>query len=196
MLQDVLQFLSYEFPFGAMQTSSRMQSRHFVAWNIHTVIFPILWHLHNTQCWRFLLFLIFFTHMFISCFWYNTLYLPINFLAIVSICQGSLFSHFKNGPEYLTRETVRGFISLMRFLPFGFISRNLLVRRKYSFYFFFHLPLFDDARFQKSQVFVVLFLSKHLYTFLIYKFSFFHWFSLPNYVYYYLCESPGLFSVF
>ena len=36
---DVIHFLSLDFPFLIMSMSSRVQSRLFVSWNIHTVVF-------------------------------------------------------------------------------------------------------------------------------------------------------------
>ena len=46
----------------------------------------------------------------------------ISLLVLWSICLSSTLVHFKNGPEYLTRETAKVFISLTRLLSFVSIN--------------------------------------------------------------------------
>ena len=73
----------------------------------------------------------------------NALCMVISFRVLWSICLSSLQVHFKDDPEYLTRETAQVFIPLIRFLLYSFISSSFLVLLKYSFFIFSHLLLFD-----------------------------------------------------
>ena len=53
-----------------------------------------------------------------------------------SICLSSSLVHWKNGPEYQTRDTAHVFIPLIRFLLHSFVSCNFLVLLRYSFWIF------------------------------------------------------------
>ena len=83
----------------------------------------------------------------------KTLWIVIKSLVFWSIYLSSSLVHFKNGPDYLTKETVLVFFSLMRFLLQSLVSRSFLVHLKYSFYFFFHLHLFDGGPLPKFYFF-------------------------------------------
>ena len=52
------------------------------------------------------------------------LFFVFNFLVLWSICLISSFIHFKNGPEYLIRDTSKVFIPLMRFQLLSLVSRS------------------------------------------------------------------------
>ena len=62
----------------------------------------------------------------------KALCLAINFRVLCSLCQRFSIFHFKNSPEYLTRETAKLFIPLIRFLLQSLVSRFLVLLR-YSF---------------------------------------------------------------
>ena len=64
-----------------------------------------------------------------------------SFLVLWSICLSSSLVHFKNGSEYLTRGTARGFIHLMRCRLYSLVSSNFLVLLRYSFVISFLSPL-------------------------------------------------------
>ena len=57
----------------------------------------------------------------------------INFLVLCFICQSSTFVYFKNGPEYMLRETTHVFIPLMIFLPQSLVLRCFLFFEGISF---------------------------------------------------------------
>ena len=66
------------------------------------------------------------------------------------------FVYFKNGPEYLTKETDQIFIPLMRFLRQSLVSRRFFFNLMFPFlFFFFHLCLFGGICIQHSQVLVI-----------------------------------------
>ena len=60
----------------------------------------------------------------------------ISFLVLWSICLSSSLVYFKNGPEYLTRNTAQVFIPLIRSQFHSFVSSNFLVHLRYSFLIF------------------------------------------------------------
>ena len=94
---------------------------------------------------------------------YKALSIVINFYVFWAICLSFSLVYFKNGPNYLTRETTQLFIALMRFLLQALVSRSFLVRLSYFFlvFFFFHFYLFVDIRFQYHQIFVIFLFSIH-----------------------------------
>ena len=65
-----------------------------------------------------------------SSLWCMTLCIVISFLIPWSICLSSLV-HFKNGPEYLTREIAQVFIPFIRFLLYSLVSSSFLVPLKF-----------------------------------------------------------------
>ena len=75
-----------------------------------------------------------------------------SFHILLSICWSSSLVHFKNCPEYLTRETVQVFIHMMRFPLSSFIPSSFLVLLRYSFLIFlssshvwwYPLPIFSS----------------------------------------------------
>ena len=58
------------------------------------------------------------------------------FLVLWSISLSSSLVHFKNGPEYLTKETAQVFIRFIRLQLFSLISSNFLILLRYSFLIF------------------------------------------------------------
>ena len=70
--------------------------------------------------------------------------------------------HFKNGPEYLKRETAQVFIPLMRFLICSLVSSSFLIHLRYSFsifcWFFFCCCFFVVVSFFFFFFFVVFLL--------------------------------------
>ena len=70
----------------------------------------------------------------------HILCMVISFLVLWPIYLSSLV-HFKNGFEYLTRDTAQVSISLIRFLLHSFISSSFLVLLRYSFLIFLSSPL-------------------------------------------------------
>ena len=73
----------------------------------------------------------------------------ISFLVLWCICWSCSLVQYKNGPEYLTKETAPAFNSVMRFQSYSLVSSSFLWR--YSFFnFFFHLHFFYRVRFQYS----------------------------------------------
>ena len=89
-----------------------------------------------------------------------------NFLVFRSIC--SSLVHFNNDPDYFTRETIKVFIPLRKYLLRSFVSRNFLVR---LFLFFFLSSLFYCAHFQYFKVDVILLFSKVSSSILIWPIS-------------------------
>ena len=62
----------------------------------------------------------------------KSLCIVISFLVLLSNCLSSLVN-FKNGPEYLTRETAQVFIPRIRFLLYSFVQSSSTVLLRYSF---------------------------------------------------------------
>ena len=85
-------------------------------------------------------------------------------LVLCSICLSSSFVHFRNGPEYLTRNQV--LMHLIEFLQQSLVSWNFRVLLTFFFFLLYHLSLFDDVRFWDSKIFVIFF-SECSDTFLI-----------------------------
>ena len=65
----------------------------------------------------------------------------VSFLVFWLICLSSLLVIFKNAPEYLLRGTAMEIIPLIRFLLQSVVSRNFIVRLRYSFVIFLLFPL-------------------------------------------------------
>ena len=121
----------------------------------------------------------------------------------------SSLCHFKNGPEYLTRDTAQVFIPLIRFLQHSFVLSSFLILLRYSFlFFFFHLHLFDGVRLQDVRLFVGFLFSERSNLDLIYYYSYYNNFFTPCDFFtpelagglsrelIILLRSPGLFSEF
>ena len=72
----------------------------------------------------------------VSSLGYKAYSIVINFLLVWSICRSFLLIYFKNHPEYPTRGTAKTFISLMRYLREGFVSRSFLALSRYTFLIF------------------------------------------------------------
>ena len=78
----------------------------------------------------------------------NASCMVISFYLRWSICLCSSLVHFKNRPEYLTRETAEIFIPIIRFLICNFVTSSFLVLLMYSLLLaFFYLQLFDGVNF-------------------------------------------------
>ena len=102
------------------------------------------------------------------------------FLVFWSICS-SVYVHFKNGPEYLTKGTVQVFISFIIILPYSLVSSSFLFLLRYFLNFF----LFGGVYIQYSLVFVrclcpsILILLNLVISFfllcVVYRFSFLAW---------------------
>ena len=108
----------------------------------------------------------------------------INFVVLWSICLSFSIVHFKNGPEYLTRESAQMIIPLMKFLLQSLVSRSFLVLLRYSFpIFFLHFILFVGVCFQYSQGLEIFLLSLCCHAFLIWSFYSFCCFSFPIFHY-------------
>ena len=71
----------------------------------------------------------------------KALCIVICFLVLWFIYWSSSLVHFKNGPEYLTKDTVQVFIPLMKFLPRSLVSETFLDLLRYLFLFFILSPL-------------------------------------------------------
>ena len=65
----------------------------------------------------------------------------ISLLVLWSICLSSSLVHFKNGPEYLTRDTAQVFIPLIRFMSYRFILSCFLDLQRSSSLIFLSSPL-------------------------------------------------------
>ena len=103
---------------------------------------------------------------------YKALCVVIRFLSLLSIYLSYFLVHFKNGPEYLTRDTDQAFIAFISFRLYSLVLSSFLVLLRYSFLiFFFHLSLFDGVCFHYSQVFVRFLFSERSNFF---SFWFFH----------------------
>ena len=63
----------------------------------------------------------------------KTLWIVFSFLVLWFICLSSSLIYFKNGPEYLLRETAQVFTPLVRFQQYSFVSRSFLFFLRYSF---------------------------------------------------------------
>ena len=134
----------------------------------------------NLQCWRVLMLLFFLDTYCLSmssveC---KALWIVIIFLVLWSICWSFSLVHFKNDREYLTKGIAQVCIPLERFLLQSLVSRNFLVRMGYSF--FFHLHLFDDVRFQYSQILVIFLFSDSFLIWQFYSFRYFSFFQLVS----------------
>ena len=102
---------------------------------------------------------------------YKALCLVMSFLILWSICWISTLVHFKNGTEYIRRDTCQVFIPLMTFLLCSLILNSFLVLLGYSFFIFFiHLRLFDDVRLPYLPVYVRFLSSKRSDFSLIWQF--------------------------
>ena len=60
----------------------------------------------------------------------------INYLVLMSMFQSFSLVHFRKGSEYLTTETTRVFIPLIKFLQLSFISSSLFIPLGTHFLFF------------------------------------------------------------
>ena len=69
----------------------------------------------------------------------KALCLFICFLVLCFICFRFSPVYFKNGPEYLTRDTASILVLFIRFLLYSFVPNSFLLPR-YSFLFFFSFP--------------------------------------------------------
>ena len=77
----------------------------------------------------------------------------------------------------LQRGTAQTFLSLMEFLLCSLVSSKFLVLMRYSFYFFFHLHLFDDVHFQYPHVLMsFLFSDRSDFSFIVFHFSLSAWY--------------------
>ena len=130
-------------------------------------------------------------------------------LVLLSICWNSSPVHFKNGPEHFTRGTEHVFIPLMRFLPQSLVSRNFLVRLRYSFKKIFLLFLLvDDVQLHYSPLLVSFLFSKSSASFFIWQFYSFCYLTLSTFLlwhifqfyfyilvnFWFVSQSPILFS--
>ena len=96
----------------------------------------------------------------------------ISFPVVFSICWNSFLVHFKNGSEYLTRETAMVSIPLMRFCCWAWF-RDFF----FSFSFFLHLYFFNGICFQYHQLLVIFLFFERSDSFLICQFYSFCCFS-------------------
>ena len=91
-------------------------------------------HQRHLQCQQVLFFLHFLTYsVSASSLGIKALCIVNSFLVLWLIYLSSSLTHFKNRPEYLTRETALVLIILMRFLLYSLVSSSFLVLLKYSF---------------------------------------------------------------
>ena len=109
-------------------------------------------HPHSPQCLQILFLSFFDTYSlkFLVC----KVLIVTNFQVLLS---KSSLVHFKNGPEYLTRVTVKLFIPLRRFLLQCLVSSWVFLFFRSILFLFFLPSLFDRARFQYSSVLVIFF---------------------------------------
>ena len=121
---------------------------------------------------------------FVGC---NAMCHVINFPVLHSICLRSSLVLFKNGPEYLTRETALVFISLMGFLLQHLVSRSFLVRLRYYFllFSFFLLRLFDGDHLLLFLLLLVVMIALFYFFILFILFIFIHLFYLYIYCLFY-----------
>ena len=77
-----------------------------------------------------------------SCLGCNALRMVISFIVLWSICLSSSVVHFKNGPEYLTKDTALVFIALIRFLQHSFVLNRYLA---FLIYFFLNFSFISTC---------------------------------------------------
>ena len=130
-------------------------------------------------------------NLFMSSVGCKTLYTIIHFLLHWFICLNSSFTHFKNGPGYLTRRTTLVFIPLMKFLLQILISRSFLVHARYFFLIFFISACLMESASSIPKLLLLLFTSWEFFTSI-----FSWWFFTVVWVTASFLKSPGLFSVF
>ena len=84
----------------------------------------------------------------------KALWIDMNFLVLWSICLSSPFAYFK-------KNSLDVYYFWWDFCDYSLVSSSFLVLRRNPLKIFFHLSLFDDVRFQYSQVFVSFLFSEH-----------------------------------
>ena len=82
---------------------------------------------------------------------FNALCIVMSFIVLWSICLRSTLVHFKNGPEYLTRQITQVFVPFIRVLLYSLVSSSFLF--SYITLFIFFSFSFDCVCFQYSLVF-------------------------------------------
>ena len=113
-----------------MSKSSLVRFHLVVAWNIHTVVFLLIFVFWCYLHWLLPPHFLDTYGLLTSSLGCKTLCIIISFLVLWSICWSSFLVHFKNCPE---RGTAQLFIILMRFLHCSLVSISFLVLLRYSF---------------------------------------------------------------